>query len=495
MSSGTVFPDATPTVEAGSWAAYNNGTVVSFGSAATYLSDASDTTWVQSTALPGSGRSKITGTLGNVTAGGSVVAQIRATARLQNTAQYTFNIISGGTTIATVSGTASGGSTKAYTGGWFPAADATGWATATLNAATYAFNTDNVGLRVAQLRLEFDMVSTPVVGTVVASPTTTDRPTISWSYSDGDADAQSSAVVKVFSSAQYSAAGFNAGTSTATYSTVVNGAGTTVVPDTAIGPTGFVFRAYVQAVANKFGLPIPSAYNNSVATTLSFTAPTQPTLTLSWDNTNKRTSITVAGSASPFRYTVTRGDGTVIGTALSTMPTSGTATLFDYTPARGTAVVYSAVITTAATASPQLSSVARLGTVTTLVATDWELRSLDAPTTAVTLSAPVASLTWTKYEGVTVLRPLGAGYPVVVAGDLQGDDGTVTFTTKTQAQWETLQTILEAQSSLLLVSPFRDSNNLSEKWIIRLTSRDWQSDGIIGTPVKRVTANFVEVGQ
>ncbi len=299
MSAGTSYPDAEPLREAGSWAAYNNGTVVAWGSAATYLSDSSDTTWVQATALPGSGRAKITGSLGNVTTGGSVVAQIRAVARLQNAANYTFNILSGSTIIATVQGTAVGGTTKAYIGGWFPAADSTGWATATLNAATYAFNTDNAGLRTAQLRMEYDMVSTPVVGTVVASPTTTDRPTISWSYSDGDANAQSSAVVKVFSSAQYSAAGFNAGTSTATYATVVNGAGTTVVPDTAIGPTGFVFRAYVQAVANKFGLPIPSAYANSVAATLSFTAPTQPTLTLSWDNTNKRTSITVAGSASP----------------------------------------------------------------------------------------------------------------------------------------------------------------------------------------------------
>ncbi len=137
---------------------------------------------------------------------------------------------------------------------------------------------------------------------------------------------------------------------------------------------------------------------------------------------------------------------------------------------------------------------ARLGTVTTLVATDWELRSLDAPTTVVTLAAPVAGLTWNQYEGVTVLRPLGATYPVVVAGDINGDDGTISFTTKTQAQWDTLKTILEAQSDLLLVSPFRDNAGLSEKWVIRLTSRDWSSEGVIGTPVKRVTANFVETG-
>ena len=494
MGAGTVFPSSEPLRESGQWAAYNNGTVVAWGSAQTYLSDASDLTWVQATAVPSGSRAKISGDLGNVTAGGSVITQIRAVARLQSTGNFTFNVLSGGTQIAQVQTEASGGSMKAYIGGWYPASTATGWATAVLNAATMAFNTDNAALRVGQLRMEFDMVSTPVVGTVVASPTNTDRPTISWTYTDADADAQSSAVVKVFSSAQYSAGGFDPDTSTATYSTVVNGAGTTVVPDTAIGVSGFVFRGYVQAISNKSTVPVASAWTNSVATTLSFTAPTSPTLTLSWDNTNKRTSITVAGSASPFRYTVTRADGTVIGTALSTMPASGTATLFDYTPARGTGVVYSATITTAATAALQLTSTARLGTVTTLVATDWELRALDAPTTAVTLSAPVAGLTWNQYEGVTVLRPLGSVYPVVVAGDLNGDDGQISFVTKTQAQWETLKTILEVQGNLLLVSPFLAGNGQSEKWVIRLTSRDWQSEGVIGTPVKRVTANFVETG-
>lgn len=492
MSVGTAFPNNVPGPAAGSWAAYNNGTVVAFSNAPTYLADSSDTTWVQATALSGGGALLDFGGLGDVVTSGSVIAQVRVVSRIANAGLFSIGVSAGGTGICTVADTASGASTKAYIGGWRVARTGDGWSTATLNAAEYSILTTSNTLRFAQLRFEYDMVSTPVVGTVVASPTNTDRPTISWTYSDGDSFAQSSAVVKVFSSAVYSGAGFSASTSVPTYSTVVAGAGTTVVPDTSIGPSGFVFRAYVQAISDKVGLPIASAYANSVATTLSFPTPSTPTLSLSWDDTNKRTSITVAGSASPFRYTVTRADGQVIGTALDTMPASGTATLFDYTPDRGTAVVYSATITTAATATVQITSAARLGTVTTIAANTWELRSLDAPTTAVMLSAPVSGITWNQYEGVTVLRPLGASYPVVVAGDINGDDGQIAFTTSTQSQWETLKKILEQQSKLLLTSPFRDTANLSEQWVIRLTSRDWSSEGIVGTPVKRVTANFVE---
>jgi hypothetical protein len=499
MTVGTAFPSADPSRDSGSWAAFNNGTAVAWATNAdTYLSDSSDTTWVQSTALPAGQSAIITGALDNVVVGaGSAITRVRNVVRIANSGTWYANLVSNGTAFAyNATTTAAGTSTKAYAGGWvtpLQAFGATGtFSTANLNDTTFSLVSDSVALRYAQMRMEYDVVALPVVGTVTVSPFTTDRPTITWTYSDADGNAQASAIVKVFSSAQYSAGGFNAGTSTATYSTTVLSSSLSVVPDTPIGVNGLVFRAYVSAIADKDSVAVASAYANSTAGTLAFTAPGTPTLTLTWDNTNKRTQIAVAGSASPFRYTVTRGDGTVIGTALSTMDTSGTTTIFDYTMTRGTPVVYSATITTAATATSQLTSGTRLGTVTTQVATDWELRALDFPTTRVTTSAPVSGLTWTQYEGLTVFRPLGSNKPVVVAGDIGGDDGTVTFITKTQTQWETLKTIIETQGNLLLVSPFRDVAGNSEQWVIRLTSRDWVSDGVIGSPVKTVTTGFVE---
>ena len=492
MAIGTAFPNADPTV-VGSWAAYNNGTVVAFGSADAYLADSSDSTWVQCTAVPTSSRANMNMAFEDVVTGGSVIGRIRPAARLQSSGVVTVAVLSGGSELAALNTTAAGASPVAYFGGWVnpPASGGTsGWSTATLNAATLYCSTPSTNLRFVQLRVEYDLVSTPSVGTVVATPLTTDRPTISWTYSDADSGAQSSAVVKVFSSAVFSGTAFNADTSTSLYSTVVAGAGTSIVPDTAIGANGLVFRAYVKTVSDKFTVPVTSAWQNSVTQTLAFTPIGAPTVSVSWDDTFKRAAVTVVGSASPYRYTVTRS-GATIGTALDTMPTSGSVVLYDYTAPRGTAVVYTATITAAGTA-PQITSPEATGTVTTTNATSWELRSLDAPMTYYITDVPVAGVSWTQYEGVQVFRPLGSRRPVVVSGDLHGDDGNLAFTTSSRLSWETVKSLVDVQGELLLTSPFRSVSGVNDAYIIRLTSRDWVSEGTLTNPVQRLNVGFVE---
>lgn len=489
MGVGTAFPNSDP-VQVGSWAAYNNGTVVAWTNSDTYLSDSSDTTWVQATAVPTTSRANIRMDIQDVTTGGSVVARIRPVARLQSTGKFTVAILSSGTQIASIDDTSGGASVTAYTGGWVSPPNLTGWSTATLNAAELYVSTPSSSLRVVQLRMEYDMVANPAVGTVVATPLTTDRPTITWSYSDADSSAQSSAVVKVFSSAVFSGTAFDADTSTALYSTVVAGAGTTVVPDTPIGANGLVFRAYVKAISDKFTVPVASAWQNSVTQTLAFTPIGAPTVSVSWDDNFKRSAITVVGSAAPFRYTVTRS-GVTIGSALDTMPSNGSALVYDYTAPRGSAVVYTATITAAATA-PQITSPEATGTVTTLNATSWEMRSLDAPMTYFATDVPVAGVNWTQYEGVTVFRPLGSRRPVVVAGDLHGDDGSLAFTTSTRLSWETLKSMVDVQGELLLTSPFRSAAGINDAYIIRITSRDWASEGTLTNLVQRLNIGFVE---
>jgi hypothetical protein len=105
---------------------------------------------------------------------------------------------------------------------------------------------------------------------------------------------------------------------------------------------------------------------------------------------------------------------------------------------------------------------------------------------------PVAGVSWTQYEGVQVFRPLGSRRPVVVSGDLHGDDGNLAFTTSSRLSWETVKSLVDVQGELLLTSPFRSVSGVNDAYIIRLTSRDWVSEGTLTNPVQRLNVGFVE---
>lgn len=499
MTIGTAFPSREKRLlfdPSGSWNAVNNGTVVTWSTNfINYLADSNDTTWVQAKT------SYLTAPVGvgfpNITLGGSAVTRVRAVARVAGGA--TFDISVGGfsgTSGNATSFTAAGSSTKTYAGGWISSAAGTALGSAVMNdLAVYLGYPTSTAARFAQLRLEYDVVSVPTVGTVVVSPLNTDRPTISWTYSDAEGAAQGSAEVKVYSSAVAAGAGFSPDNPyiTPLFGTVVTGAGTSVVAPVSLGPSGTNFRAYVKAVTDKSAVRVPSAWTASAYQQLAFTPPTAPTVTATWDATNRRTSINVRGSADPFRYTLVRSDGETIGTALTTMNAAGSVVVYDYTPARGTSVVYNATITTPGTAALQLTSGTASGTVSVPAATSWEMRSVDDPTGLALFSVPVTSVSWTQYEGLTVFRPLGSTRPVVVAGDLQGDDGSLVITTSSRSQWESVKALVDAQDDFLLTSPFTGSNGTNDRYVIRITSRQWDSDGTTQTPIQRVTLGFVEV--
>ena len=472
---------------------YNTGTALtnSSGTVAAVLNDTSSNTYVQ----PQGGLAGLVLDTTNPTTGGSVVTRVRAVARIKsgdgNLIQMILGPATSGQPQSSVQFVPTAAADTLYAGPWTSSGTAyAAWGTAALNAAQISFLTGSTSQRITRVYLEFDLTSSPA-GTPSIAAVNTDRPTVNWTFSDADGGTQAFASVKVFSSAQYSAGGFDAGTSTALWSTVITGTALTATPDSAIVTNGLVYRPYVQATKIVNGVFVPSAWTTSTAaSTASFTAPTAPTVTPTWDSTNRRVSVNVAGSAGQ-RFTLTRS-GTVLGTALDTIPASGTATVLDYLALRGTAQVYAATITTAATASPQLTSGTGLGTVTTGTATTWEVRALAAPTTVVDYASPVTGIDFTRAEANAVLRPLGSTKAVVVAGDMTGDDGSLAWTTRTRSGWETLKAILTYQGPLLL-SPFRRADGTNEQWVVRLTSRAWESDGTTTDPIQRATADFVEV--
>lgn len=94
--------------------------------------------------------------------------------------------------------------------------------------------------------------SAPSVNVISPTGLTGTTPTIVWTYSDPNLDAQTKYRVRVFSQAQYTAGGFNPDSSTSSWdSGDVNSAATSVVTGTLV--SGTTYRAYVKAADSGSG--------------------------------------------------------------------------------------------------------------------------------------------------------------------------------------------------------------------------------------------------
>lgn len=503
MSISTAVPNGYNSL-VGTWNAFNGSTALGIGSAVAVVTDSSNATYVRSTALS-AGFAVLEYDLASVTVGSSAIARVRSGVIVKNgdgnasTLRMFYVDTSnpflgpqtlGGPTSTTYYTSSTAGTV--YTGWW---AKSAAWSTAEANSMTMRLASWGTALRWTKAWMEYDLTSTPA-GTPAVTSNATDRPTITWTFGDADGYIQASAVVKVFSSAQYSAAGFDAGTSTPLWSGTVNGTAATITVSTAIVTNSTRYKPFLQVFKNVDQTVISGAWTSATAvTTATFTAPNAPTATATWSTALSRVQITTVGSASPYRIVIFRGTAlddpnyTVLKDSRSS---DGTSTAYDYFMPRGTQIVYGAWVNSG-TQTPYLSSTATLSTVTTGSATAWELRSVDAPTTYYNLAAPVTGINFDIYEGQTVFRPLGSDRPVVAAGDLGGDDGVMQITTTNQTTWDNIKAMLELQSDLYLVAPFVDSNNLARRWFIRVTGRSWTESGVPSAQVRIAQVSFVEV--
>jgi len=495
MTISTAVPNGY-TAGLGTFNAYNGSTALGIGSAVTVVTDSSNNTYIKATAA--SPIATILYDLGNATTGGSSIVRIRHGGIVKNgDGNFAGIQVTNPDTTYTIYAAWSGypnTSTAAtvYTG-WYAAT--TALSTTFVNATTFYWLTSSTAVRLTKAWMEYDLTSTPV-GTPAVSAVTTDRPTITWTFSDGDGYSQASAVVKVFSSAQYSAAGFDAGTSTSLWSGTVNGTAATITVGSSIVVNGNKYKPFLQVFKNISPTSINGAWTSATTvSTATFTPPNAPTLSATWSTANARVELTAVGSAAPYRIIVFRGtalDDPNYQLIRSGTYTGGTSQPRDYFVPRSTAVVYGAYVTTG-TVTPFLQSAVTLATVTTGTATTWELRSVDEPLTYLNTSVPVTAISFEQYEGQTVYRPIGSNYPVVVAGNIGGDDGTMTITTTNQTVWDDIKEILDLQSDLYLVSPFVDSTGLARRWFIRVTGRSWVESGVPAAQVRTATVSFVEV--
>lgn len=158
-----------------------------------------------------------------------------------------------------------------------------------LQAAFFSSDTSNQAMAL-YIDVVYNRAPTATVTGPTGTITSSSRPAVTWTYSDPEGDAQERYRVKIFSAAQYGAAGFNPATSTATWdSGQVLSAATTATPANLANGT---YRAYVQVADVGSG----GRWGNWSAFsgfTVNIPTPAAPTVTATAEPSNGRVTLTV----------------------------------------------------------------------------------------------------------------------------------------------------------------------------------------------------------
>lgn len=307
-----------------------------------------------------------------------------------------------------------------------------------------------------------DVTSVPVPTLNVTAPTGTiavSQPTVTWTYT-GDYP-QDRFQIKVFTSAQYSGAGFNVDSSTAIYDSGEHiSSASSFVPSLNL-PNTATYRFYVK-VAQKVGAVIQWSAWDFTQPTVSVSAADVPVLAVTAQSLYGKIRIVATNGGSPAWDFVTiqrTSDGGATWTPVRSadrQPVSGTSfTVYDYESGNGELVQY------------RVQSV--VGDPAGDIASEWS-----------TATAPVAWTspgTWLKsltrpalnrtlyIQGIPTIRRrmprgvidvAGRSDPIVVSDTRKWDEGTITFITVTDAQRDGLNALFDTGETLLLQTPEED---------------------------------------
>jgi outer membrane protein assembly factor BamB len=90
-------------------------------------------------------------------------------------------------------------------------------------------------------------------------------------------------------------------------------------------------------------------------------------------------------------------------------------------------------------------------------------------------------------EQIGVFRPIGRRTAVVVSSGLQGEDGRLDIRTGSTSEFEEMWALATHTGTLLLQMP-----DATQKYI-RVTSRSFQREGTLGSPLTTIRVDYVEV--
>lgn len=215
------------------------------------------------------------------------------------------------------------------------------WTQASFNAFEVNLGRESVGgnLRVAEVYVDVDYNERPVVAATAptGSVTTTTRPTVTWTYTDPEQDRQQAYQVRVFTAAQYGAAGFDPAVSKATCeSGWLKGEDLswTVDPDIVNGS----YRAYVQAEQVWGGVGQHVSVMSFAAWTQAVPGPGVPLLTATYEEPLNRVRLDLDDGPAPATetYDVQYSDDAGLNWSFVraarqvVAPGGGAITLYDY---------------------------------------------------------------------------------------------------------------------------------------------------------------------
>lgn len=161
----------------------------------------------------------------------------------------------------------------------------------------------------------------------------------------------------------------------------------------------------------------------------------------------------------------------------------------DYTAPRDATSVYRAR-TVGVSSTREVLSSAWSGNAAAYVTNDgqWWLKALGTPALNIGGLRVRGPLQESVQQSVGVFRPLGRSTPVVVSGDIYGNDGQYSITFVNDAEWGAAQDLLFSFTGDILVQdPF------GEQKTIRFISRAVDRSGTVANPVRVVTVGYVEV--
>jgi hypothetical protein len=393
--------------------------------------------------------------------------------------------------------------TQTLVGPWQTAApNGSAWTQAAINGLRVKITEYNDSSDIGsfyELFVDVDIVNKPsvTVSAPTSSITSTSSPDVIWAFTDSDSETQSYYQIKVFSQTQYSAPSFVALTSTATWDSgqIASTDATAVVGSLLLAGN---YRAYVRAAKTVNGSPYWSDYAFSAFTISPSSTPAIPTLAVSWSASLSYADFTLTGTtnggfASQY-FQVQRSDDSGVtysyirnGSAI-TPNSSFVATAQDYEAPRGLTVFYRVRSVGVTSGSVEIPS--DWCTPQQILITNdstWWFKAVVAPSYNSGSIRVLKQLDVTIEEPNTIFRPLGSSRPIVVAGPLQGEDGSYEIKTISSAEYTSLSRILNYQGTLLIQDPFGNQK------YIRLTSRDYSAETINGIIHRNFKLGYVQV--
>lgn len=408
---------------------------------------------------------------------------------------YTGTAIRGANTAATT-----------FTGPYFTSApDGSDWDQTNINnlrlkVTEYKDSTDRG--KIYELFADVDIAAQPSVGTVSA-PTgsvASTTPDITWTYVDStDNTTQDYAEIKVFSSAQYNAAGWNVNTSTPTWT---SGPIATTDQNSVVGAllVPATYRCYVRVAKDINGTPFWSDWANSEFS-VSYTTQSVPSIEVSWTASLGRAAFIVQGTSLGGSFTrqyhqIQRSDDSGVtydyirnGEEI-TLDASNRGIISDYEAPRGITAYYRARAVGVDSDSNEFPS--GWSVIQQVLITNdstWWFKCIEDATLNQGSVRVLKELDVIVDEPNTVFRPLGATKPIIIAGPLQGEDGAYNIKTVTETEWDNFYPLLTHQGKLLVQDPFGNQK------YVRITDRKWTAETQSGNVYRDITLKYVEIAQ